>query len=92
MAIIGVVARLDDAETHEVQRALSVLDGVTPFAVDVPGKLGVLIEADGADAAHAKLRSEVEAVKGVQGTWPVYADFDSEDAEAENEAPSRPAH
>lgn len=77
--VVGVLARIDVHRSREVSLALEAVRGVSVFEVPAPpaggeiegGRIGVLIEAEDLDAAHAVLRGQVDRTPGVLGTWPV---------------------
>ncbi len=77
--VVGVLARIDTTRTREVSTALEAIHGVSVFEVPPPpaggevegGRIGLLIEAEDLDAAHAVLRGQVDRTSGVLGTWPV---------------------
>jgi hypothetical protein len=77
MSIVGAFARI---ETTEVRARLDALDGVDTFDLADPEKVGLLIEADGLDAAHELLTKRIVAVEGVLGVFPIYVN-DEEIAE-----------
>ena len=55
--------------------AVSDVEVESGFAVDherrASGRLGLVIEADGLDAAHSCLCDQVNRTEGVLGTWPI---------------------
>ncbi|MCP4593750.1 MAG: chaperone NapD [bacterium] len=78
MAVVGAFARIDLADPQAVRDRLAEIAGITLFDLDDPGKVGLVIEADDLDRAHAKLCAEIERVSGVLGVWPVYAHDESD--------------
>ncbi|MHC5001750.1 MAG: hypothetical protein ACYTJ0_01365 [Planctomycetota bacterium] len=70
--VVGGYARIDDAAAGEVCERLARLDGVETFPLERDGAVGVLIEADDLDAAHAMLTGAVRRTPGVQGVFPIY--------------------
>lgn len=72
MVIVGAFARVETTDVEGTRRRLAALDGVSTFDLDRPEKVGVLIEADDLDDAHARLTTQVQRVEGVMGVWPVY--------------------
>ena len=87
MAIVGVLARIDTTLGDEVRRDLSSLPGVTPFDLDVPEKLGLVIEGDSVEAVHEMLHSQIETTDGVLGVWPVYVHLESASEEIDAGGP-----
>ncbi len=79
--VVGAVARVEVDERACTVAALSELMGVTPFDVEDPLKLGLIIEAQGLNEAHGLLQGSVRAVPGVMGVWPVSVEW--EDSEVE---------
>ena len=72
MVVVGAFARVEVDDVDATRCRLAALDGVTTFDLDRPEKVGVLIEADDLDDAHARLTTQVQRVEGVMGVWPVY--------------------
>jgi nitrate reductase NapAB chaperone NapD len=64
---------VERADETSVKERLEALRGVSTFPLDVPGKVGLLIEAGSLDEAHAVLSRDIQTVEGVLGVWPVYA-------------------
>lgn len=83
MAVVGAYARIDRSEEALVPARLEALEGVSTFNLDEPGKLGVLIEAESLDAAHALLLQSIEKLEGVLGVFPVYAHAEPEEDEVQ---------
>ena len=78
-ATVGAFARIEVESAGEVRQRLQQLEGVEPFDLDDPGKVGLIIEAATLDDAHAKLTGEIKHTQGVLGVWPIYANFDGDD-------------
>ena len=74
--VVGVLARIDAADREGVTQRLDALDGVRAFPVPEPEKLGLVIEAFGIDAAHDRLRRDIDTMPGVLGTWPVSVEIE----------------
>ncbi len=87
MATLGVYVRIDPEQLEAVRRALDALSGVTTFDLDEAGQLGVILEADDLEAAHAALTGPVHRVPGVLAAWPVYAHFGDDEEEQEEPGP-----
>ena len=69
--VVGALARVETELAPLARRELETLDGVDTFDVSDSHQLGILIEADSLDAAHRRLREDVETVHGVLAVWPV---------------------
>lgn len=82
LVIVGAIARIATDDPPAVKRLLNALEGVETFDLPEPEKLGILIETDGIDAAHARLCNEVNTTDGVLGTWPVSLEIDGGEAVA----------
>ena len=78
-ATVGAFARIEVESAGAVRQRLRQLDGVEPFDLDEPGKVGLIIEAACLDDAHEKLTGEIKHTQGVLGVWPIYANFDGDD-------------
>ncbi|MCP3902213.1 MAG: chaperone NapD [Planctomycetes bacterium] len=87
IATVGAFARIDAATAADVARRLEEIPGVETFPLDEPGKLGLVIEAEDLDRAHAIVTRDVRHAPGVLGVWPLYAHFDDGD-EPDDEAPA----
>ena len=72
MAIVGAYARIDIKDPQVVQGRLDALEGVETFDLDAPGTIGLVIEAEGLDAAHDAVSQVVAGTVGVLGVWPVF--------------------
>lgn len=79
VTIIGALAIVEVALAEAVQDRLRALAGVTPFPVDDPTKLGLLIETAALDDGYHLLRHDIETIEGVLAVWPVYAHFGTGD-------------
>ncbi len=75
MTIVGVLVRVEEIHSADVAKRLEALDGVSTFDVEQPSSLGVLLEAEDLDSAHAILREKIEPTEGVLAAWPVHSDF-----------------
>jgi len=82
MAIVGALARIDPDHVPDVIRRLETLVGVTTFDVEVPAKIGLLIESSGVDEAHGVLTGPVRQTEGVWGVWPVFVHYENDRAAA----------
>lgn len=80
VAVLGVLARVEVAERDRVVDLLQRIEGVTPFLIDEPGRIGLVLEADSLELAHARLLEEIESTPGVLGTWPVFVHAEDETA------------
>ncbi|MCP3978875.1 MAG: hypothetical protein GY716_06030 [bacterium] len=80
MPVVGAWARVESEDFELARQSLSLLEGVETFDLDDPGKIGLLIEADDLDSAHAVLTRDVPAARGVLCAWPVSVHLD-EDAD-----------
>jgi len=85
MAVIGAFVRIDVESAVAVRRKLSEMDGVSPFDLDEPDKIGLVIEAVDLDEAHAKLGGDIKGLEGVFGAWPVYVNFEPDEAGMDEE-------
>lgn len=81
MAVLGVLARVEIAERDRVVACLQQIEGVTPFLIDEPGRIGLVVEADTLQMAHTRLLNEIQSTPGVLGTWPVFVHAENETAE-----------
>jgi len=75
MVTVGAYVRVPAGDEATVREALDRLDGVSTFALEGPGKVGVLLEAPNLDEAHTILVGPVRSTDGVLAAWPVYAHF-----------------
>ena len=78
MAIVGAFARIDSEYSQHCQDDLNHLDGVSTFDIHDEDKLGILIEADSLDDAHAAITKTIRSTPGVLGVWPVYVNTEDE--------------
>ena len=85
MAVVGAFLRVDAESQDTIRQRLSELDGVSLLDVGEPGKVGLVIEAANMDEAHARLRDDIQGLDGVLGAWPVYANFEPEEDEDEED-------
>ena len=74
--VVGALARVSLDQRHRVCRRLTGIDGVSTFELPSEHQLGVLIESDSLDAAHATLTSAVVGVDGVLSVWPVSVELE----------------
>lgn len=81
-ATVGAFLRIDPRREPEVRRGLGAIPGTEPFALDEPGKLGVVIEAVDLATAQALVTGAIRAVPGVLAAFPVYANVETGDATA----------
>ena len=75
MVIVGALVRTEASRTESVQQALAAMPGVTPFSLEQPMSVGLLIETATLDDAYRLLQQEVRNLEGVLGIWPVYSYF-----------------
>ncbi len=78
MAIVGAFAHIESEANDALERDLGALDGVSAFALDDPGKIGLLIEAESLKAAHHTVQRTIRNVDGVLGVFPVYANAETD--------------
>lgn len=78
MAIVGAFAHIEPEANDTLESDLAALDGVSAFALDDPGKIGLLIEAESLDAAHRTVQRTIRNVEGVLGVFPVYANAETD--------------
>ncbi|GJM26084.1 MAG: hypothetical protein DHS20C16_24990 [Phycisphaerae bacterium] len=78
MAIVGLFARLDQATRAQTVTRLNALESVATFEIDDRYKIGLLVESESLDAAHACVREEIEPCSGVLGVWPSFASIEDE--------------
>jgi hypothetical protein len=77
MVLLGVLARIDAPEHDRVCGALDQLPGVSSFSVGETQRVGILVERETIEEAHAALSSEVGRVPGVMAAWPVFSHIES---------------
>ncbi len=78
MAIVGAFARVDAEHASSCEQLLNEIAGVSTFEIDHPDKVGILIEADSLDQAHATVSKTIRSTPGVLGVWPVYVNTEDE--------------
>ncbi|MBZ0172891.1 MAG: hypothetical protein K8E66_10955 [Phycisphaerales bacterium] len=78
MAIVGAFARVASERFDRAVSDLEAIEGVSTFALDDPDKVGLLVETPSMDDAHGILTTQIPAVIGVLGAWPVYANTEDE--------------
>jgi len=78
MVIVGALVRIETGSGDGVRHRLAAIPGVTPFSVDDPTRIGLVIEAESLDHAYRLLHDEIPEVEGVLGAWPVYVHFEEE--------------
>jgi nitrate reductase NapAB chaperone NapD len=83
MVMVGAFARIEPGSAGTVIRRLERIAGVETFELDDPDKVGILIEADDMDRAHAMLTRDIRNIGGVWGVWPVYAHDDEDGLDGE---------
>ena len=81
MVLVGAFARIEPGTIKAVVRRLEGMAGVETFELDALHKVGILIEADDADQAHAMLTRDIRGIEGVWGVWPVYMHDEQEQEE-----------
>jgi len=79
MAIVGAFARVEADQAAACRDELDSLEGVSTFDLDDRNKVGVLIEADSLNEAHALITESVRLTPGVLGVWPVYVNTEDEE-------------
>ncbi|HEB60941.1 MAG TPA: hypothetical protein ENJ06_03855 [Phycisphaeraceae bacterium] len=85
MATVGAFARVEMESAEEVEKRLDAIPGVETFSLEERGKVGLIIEADDLDAAHALLTGPVRHAEGVMGVWPSYVYVDDEDSPVDDD-------
>lgn len=78
MVTVGAFVRVELDDTEVVGQRLDRLAGVSIIDMGEPGKVGLVIEADSMELAHAMLTHTIRSVEGVLGVWPTYVDFEDE--------------
>ena len=81
MVLVGAFARIEPGTAKAVVCRLEGMAGVETFDLDAPHKIGILIEADNADQAHAMLTRNIRGIEGIWGVWPVYMHDEQEQEE-----------
>lgn len=79
MVVVGVLARVASERRAAFAGACAELPGVTVFAVAGADRLGLLVEAPDLETAHALLRTRIDSMPGLLGTWPVAVEMDQGD-------------
>ena len=77
MVVLGVLARVDAPQHERVCGALGQLPGVSTFSVGETQRVGILVERETIEEAHAALSSEVGQVPGVMAAWPVFSHIET---------------
>lgn len=72
-AVIGVYARIVAHHRDRIDQTLRAISGVTPFDLEHPAKIGILIEADSLAEGRECLEREIRTIPGVLATWPVFS-------------------
>jgi len=80
MVIVGALVRTEASCTESVQQALAAMPGVTPFPLEQPASMGLLIETATLDDAYRLLQQDVRSLEGVLGIWPVYTFFGTQES------------
>ncbi len=70
--VVGVLARVEPHCQEQLRQQLERLPGVATFELDLPGQLGLLIEAASPQQAAQVLQQQVATVPGVLACWPVF--------------------
>jgi len=91
MALVGVLVSVHPQDAGDVTTRLEAISGVSTFSVDVEGRIGVMIDADTIDTAHALLTREVSPTTGVLTAWPVHVELEP-DLQAGQRAEPSPIH
>ena len=89
MAIVGAFARIERERGPSLRTELTVHPGVSTFSLPDPGLVGLLLETDDLDSAHALLTGEIRSTPGVLGVWPVYANTEDEERDDEDRGMTR---
>ncbi|MCA8979375.1 MAG: chaperone NapD [Planctomycetes bacterium] len=71
MTVVGIFVRTEIQRLEEVRAHLAALPGVRPVELEEEGCLGLVLEAPSLNAAHDRLRGEIERAPGVLTAWPV---------------------
>ena len=87
--VVGALARIEPSRRTEVICALVSHEGVSTFELEHDAKLGVLVEAESLDAAHALITRSVADAPGVLGVWPVSLELDPDVATLPVVSPER---
>lgn len=88
MALVGVLVSVHPHDAEDVTTRLEAISGVSTFSVDVEGRVGVMIDAETIDAAHALLTRKVSPTTGVLTAWPVHVELEPDPQPAQSEEPS----
>ncbi len=73
MALLGVLARVQESEYDAMFARLEQVDGVTPFGIGETMRVGILVEAESLSLSHALLTQQIETMPGILGAWPVFS-------------------
>ena len=65
MPTLGVLMRIDEREREAVWRALALLPGASPFALDDDFHLGLVLETEDVESAYRLVSDDIVKVKGV---------------------------
>ncbi len=79
VVVVGAFARIRPSSHAQVKRELDAREGITTFDLETEDKLGLVVEADSLDSAHARITKDVRGTAGVLGVWPVSVEVDSDD-------------
>jgi nitrate reductase NapAB chaperone NapD len=79
VVVLGAIVRLELNSREAAIRLLNELPGVSTFSLNELGRVGLVLEAESIDAAHLKLRSQVQSVPGVLVAWPVFVECEETD-------------
>ncbi len=79
-AVIGVYARIVAHHRDRIDLALNAIPGVTPFDLEHPAKIGILIEADSLAEGRECLECDIRTIPGVLATWPVFSGQEPKDS------------
>ena len=88
LVVVGALARVAPGRHSAAYRGLAGIPGVTPFEVEPPEQLGVIIEAADLDTAHHRLDQDVRCIDAVLSAWPVWVEVDSADEGLQAVAPA----
>ena len=76
MAVLSVLARIDEHRRDRLLEELRHVEGVTPFGLGEQDRLGFFIEAPTLASAESILASKIDPLEGMHAAWPVFAKED----------------
>ncbi len=78
MAVIGILARIDNSRYKSLWETLEKRENVSPFPVEnETGRIGILIERSPASEAYQILDS-IRELEEIYALWPVYEHLEEE--------------